>query len=84
MPRGLIVCSADSAPTLTTGTPTCPIAAATAICFLPNGTVTVSSNEACPGAGHGATIYVKTIDDKKKFKIPIFGLTGLPRLTDTW
>jgi prepilin-type N-terminal cleavage/methylation domain-containing protein len=84
VPSGVVVCAADSTPTLTTATPTCPIAAATAICFATNGSVTVSSNNVCPGTGHGATLYAKTVDDAKHFKIPIFGLTGMPRLTDTW
>jgi hypothetical protein len=55
------------------------------ICFLPSGKVGISTNNTCPANnGTGATIYVHSFDDSKKYKIMIWGLTGLPRLGDSY
>jgi len=53
---------------------------------LPGGQTSVSTDDTCPGParGTGATLYVGTVDGGKKYKIVVFGLTGLPRLADTW
>jgi hypothetical protein len=83
----LNICSPTAGVTLATSTPaSCSSVTPVNICFQPNGNITVSTTNTCPAAGGptGATLYVRTIDDKKHFKLYIFGLTGLPRLVDSW
>lgn len=55
------------------------------ICFMPSGKVNVSTTNACSTTTQtGATLYVHSFDDAKKYKIMIWGLTGLPRLADSY
>jgi prepilin-type N-terminal cleavage/methylation domain-containing protein len=87
LPFDVQVCAPDAIANLATATPTCPIASAKDICIAPSGAVTVLD---APGAcddnagGTGATVYVRTADGKTKYKVVIFGLTGLPRVMDQW
>jgi prepilin-type N-terminal cleavage/methylation domain-containing protein len=85
IPRSMVLCEPDKTTTITTATPVCPIATQWAICFQVNGNVSVSDpNKNCPAGNAGATMYVETVDGRKQYKVAFFGLTGLPRLVDTW
>jgi hypothetical protein len=87
LPLDVQVCAVDASANLAAATPTCPLATATDICIAPSGAVTVlPAPAACNdnAAGTGATIYVRTADGKTKYKVVIFGLTGLPRVMDQW
>jgi prepilin-type N-terminal cleavage/methylation domain-containing protein len=85
-PNQVELCTVSAAAVLGTVSPVCPLAAATMVCFAPNGQTSVTANATCPGAApSGATIFLHTTDAQpKQLKIVIFGLTGLPRLMDTW
>jgi len=78
----------DASTVITTkATPTCPIASTTYICISPNGYVNKVDDGACNdsvGSGTGATLYMQTSDAQTKYKVMIWGLTGLPKLVDTW
>lgn len=75
---------------LAAGLPICPLAAQRALCFMPNGRVFVVDPVATPAcapplpASLGAQVFLRSIDDKKHYKMIVWGLTGLPRLTDQW
>jgi len=87
LPFDVQVCAPDALANLASASPTCPIATAKDICIAPSGAVTVlDAPGACDdnAAGTGATLYVRTADGKTKYKVVIFGLTGLPRVMDTW
>jgi prepilin-type N-terminal cleavage/methylation domain-containing protein len=89
IPRSMVLCEPDKSTnigsTATTATPVCPIATQWAICFQVNGNVSVSDpTKNCPAGNGGATLYAETVDGKKQYKVALFGLTGLPRLVDTW
>ena len=84
----------------TTGTPTCPITSSmnTIVCFAPNGRVNLTTSAtACPGTGSatasmpssggGATVYFRgtqSTNNDVKYKLVVWGLTGLPKLVDSW
>jgi prepilin-type N-terminal cleavage/methylation domain-containing protein len=72
----------------TTPTGGCASTTVNYVCFAPSGGVSVTTGASCPGTAPatGATIYARTLDtnEKKQLKLFIFGLTGLPRLTDQW
>jgi hypothetical protein len=80
-PTGLEMCAVDQGVTLTAATPTCPLAATATIDFGACG-----SYLACVSgtASNGATLYFHSQDNDKKYKLMIFGLTGMPKLVDTW
>jgi len=87
LPNDIQLCKPEAAPNLTTVTPTCPIDANKNICVAPSGAVTVVDGTAdCSdsAAGTGATIYVRTIDGKSKYKVVLFALTALPKVMDQW
>jgi hypothetical protein len=48
--------------------------------------VSVSADDTCPGGAPrtGATLFIRTVDAAKKYKVVTWGLTGLPRLIDSW
>jgi len=58
------------------------------VCFFPSGKVNtvVTTGNKCDttSPSTGATMYVRSFDNQKKYKIMIWGLTGLPRLADTY
>jgi hypothetical protein len=67
------------------GPPNPTLPAQTLICFMPSGKVNVSLSNSCSTTtATGATIYVHSFDDAKKYKIMIWGLTGLPKLADSY
>jgi hypothetical protein len=86
-PHDVEICAPAGTRVSTTTTPTCPATSAAYLCFAPNGWVTLSTTATCnvgstiPG---GATLYVRTVDDLKHYKLMIYGLTGLSKLTDQW
>jgi len=69
-----------------------PVALTTAnegsVCFAPNGNVSVTTGAAapCPGtpARSGATLFTRTFDNYNRYKLVIWGLTGLSKLISTW
>jgi prepilin-type N-terminal cleavage/methylation domain-containing protein len=86
LPQGVQLCSPDAAANLGSGSPTCPIATARDICIAPSGAVTVGNTPDFDcndnAAGTGATLYVRAAD--ARYKVVLFGLTGLPRVMDQW
>ena len=87
LPHDVQLCAPEAVAQLGPATTSCPIAAAKDVCISPSGAVTVLN---APGAcddnagGTGATLYVRTADGKTKYKVVIFGLTGLPKVMDQW
>jgi prepilin-type N-terminal cleavage/methylation domain-containing protein len=87
VPKDIEICEPKTGPQLTTVSPTCPLAAARAICFAATGRVTVSSDTNCPGTGSGGTLYLKSDEgsnNPKKYKVVVWGLTGMAKLMDRW
>jgi hypothetical protein len=85
-PIDVQLCQPDSSAMLATAAPVCPLSAAFAICFLPSGASYLQTTTSCPlvAAPSGATLYVSSVTLDKKFKLPLFGLTGMGKLMDTW
>ena len=63
-----------------------PLMVATPICFSPNGRVNQLAT--CPttsqSTGNGATIFFDTKAGDKKYRLVVWGLTGMPKLMDQW
>jgi prepilin-type N-terminal cleavage/methylation domain-containing protein len=84
----------------TATTPTCPITTTSnqRICFSPNGRVNLTTTAvACPGTGSsgakttttagGATVFLQGLAEggnDVKYKVMIYGLTGMAKMTDSW
>jgi prepilin-type N-terminal cleavage/methylation domain-containing protein len=72
----------------TIAAPTCPLTAAKVICFYPNGRVDQPPSGACatssPATGTGTTIYFESNDAAKKYRLWVWGLTGMVKLIDQW
>ena len=85
-PMDVQMCVPDSSAKMTTSTPTCPLTAAFAVCFLPSGASYLQTTTSCPivAAPGGATLYATTPTQDKKLKLPLFGLTGMAKLMDQW
>jgi prepilin-type N-terminal cleavage/methylation domain-containing protein len=77
---------ADVATSPTTLTPPhMALPATTYICFNgQSGNVSVTPNATCSAGRTGAGIFVRSTDDKYRYRVMIWGLTGLPRLVDQW
>jgi hypothetical protein len=91
LPSGLQLCRPDDGARLGPVTPTCPMTASdkTLVCFAPNGRVNLATTAAgcsttSPAGGVGATLYLTSDTGDKKYRLAIWGLTGMPRLIDTW
>lgn len=87
LPTSMQFCAPQSG--ISTSAPTCPMTAANVICFSPNGHVNLPTNGTCattssPSAFTGATVYVENTDGGKKYKLWIFGLTGMTKMMDQW
>jgi prepilin-type N-terminal cleavage/methylation domain-containing protein len=70
-------------------TPTCPLSGTNTICFWPNGRASVTTTStACsatsPSLGTGGTLFLETYAADKKYRIWIWGLTGMTKMTDQW
>ncbi len=99
-PSHIQFCEPAAGVVLSTVTPTCPLTTAmnTTLCLDANGKVNLTSSAtACPGtgsataaapvAGTGATIYfrgTRELNNDVKYKLVVWGLTGLPKLIDAW
>jgi prepilin-type N-terminal cleavage/methylation domain-containing protein len=87
VPDGVEICDLLAGAVLTTAAPSCPFSSTAAICFQPTGRASLSLNGSCPGLASGATIALEDENgdtNKRKFKIVVWGLTGLPKLMDQW
>jgi prepilin-type N-terminal cleavage/methylation domain-containing protein len=100
VPHMVQFCTSTASVVQSAATPTCPMPSTgnTRICFAPNGRINLTTNTgACPGTGSstatspstgtGATLYFRGTQETNndvKYKIMIWGLTGLPRMTDQW
>lgn len=85
--NGIQVCAPDSSVVTSAVSPTCPLSAGKNICYSATGGVTVvASNADCDdnATPTGATLYMRTFDGANRFKLMIWGLTGLPKLVDQW
>jgi prepilin-type N-terminal cleavage/methylation domain-containing protein len=86
-PSGVILCAPEASVKLAAASPACPLSAAMDVCIAPSGVVTMlPAPAACDdnAAGTGATLYLATADQSAKYKVVLFGLTGLPRGMDQW
>ena len=85
-PVDVQLCNASGSAVLTTASPTCPMTASFAICFLSSGAsyLQTSATPNCQtiAGPTGATIYVQTVTGDKRYKLPLFGLTGMAKLKD--
>ncbi|MGZ3443385.1 MAG: hypothetical protein ACXVDD_27880, partial [Polyangia bacterium] len=91
VPAGLRLCRPDASVTLGSVTPICPLTTGSdnLVCFSPNGHVNLagastSCSTASPSAFSGATLYVGSNDGAKKYRIVVWGLTGMAKLVDAW
>ena len=89
VPSGLELCQPDAAPHLGTVTPICPMTSESVLCFSPNGHVNLTDastpcSTGLPSAGTGATLYVASRSLDNRYRIIIWGLTGLTKLGATW
>jgi type II secretory pathway pseudopilin PulG len=82
------MCGPVSGPQLVSQTPTCPLATDTqALCYAINGNVGLSTTGACPptNAKSGGTIFFRSArNEGEKYKVVVWGLTGLPKLVTAW
>ena len=69
-------------------TPICPAAGTNILCFYPNGRVDLPTSGVCattsPVTGTGATVYFDTDTGDHKYKVVVWGLTGMAKLIDQW
>jgi len=87
IPTGAQLCDLLGGAILTTAAPSCPFTATSAVCFQPTGRATMSADGNCPGATAGATLALQDEDghnNPRRYKVLIWGLTGLPKLVDQW
>ena len=85
LPRGIELCAVDAFANLQAAQPACPLSGSASVCFDAGGRVTVSADGSCPSAlPTGATVYLHTVDNGHKYKVPLFGLTGMSRLVQSW
>jgi prepilin-type N-terminal cleavage/methylation domain-containing protein len=90
-PSDIELCNPQSGVQLGNLRPTCPLTTGHYICFWPNGNAWSSGADDCSSAQQtlGATLYIHTTDitpaapdGTHHYKIPIWGLTGMPKLLD--
>ncbi|MGZ3442882.1 MAG: pilus assembly FimT family protein [Polyangia bacterium] len=91
VPSGLRFCKPDASPTLGAVSPACPLTTGmdNLVCFSPNGHVNLagastSCSTTSPSAFSGATLYVGSEDGTKKYRVVVWGLTGMAKLVDAW
>lgn len=86
VPTSMWLCTPKSG--LSTNTPTCPMTAANVLCFYANGRVDDPPSGTCattsPSSGSGATLFVGNTAGDKKYKLWIWGLTGMTKMMDQW
>ena len=91
VPSGVRLCGPDASVQLGAVTPTCPLTSgmSNTVCFSSSGRVNVTgSPTGCPttatSTATGATLYFVTTGGDKKYRVVIWGLTGMAKLMDTW
>jgi len=89
LPSTLELCTPAGAVNLgASATPVCPLSGTNTLCFYPNGRTTLLTSGTCQttsvSSGTGATLYVATYDQTKKYQLPIWGLTGMTKVIDQW
>lgn len=89
VPSSLQLCQPDASVQLGSVSPACPITTSSTniVCFAPNGRVNlVAANcpTTSPSNGTGATLYFSTTAGDKKYRLVVWGLTGMPKLIDQW
>jgi prepilin-type N-terminal cleavage/methylation domain-containing protein len=91
VPSSLQLCAPDASIQLGPVSPSCPLNATQAniVCFAANGrvnltTAAVGCATASPSSGTGATLYVRSANGDKKYRMLIWGLTGMVKLIDQW
>ncbi len=93
LPSTLQMCTPVAGAQLVAQTPSCPSSGTNVLCFFPNGRVSLRTDTSCattsPVTGSGATLFFRnnpgsstTVD--KKYKVVVWGLTGMAKLMDTW
>ncbi len=86
MPTSMQFCTPQSG--ISTSTPTCPMSSANVLCFWPNGRVSLQSSATCattsPSAPTGATLFLENTAGDKKYKLFVWGLTGMTKTVDQW
>jgi hypothetical protein len=87
LPTSMQFCTPQTG--VSTSSPVCPMTATSVICFSPNGHVNLPPTGTCattssPSAFSGATLYVENKDGGKKYKLWVFGLTGMTKMVDQW
>lgn len=66
---------------------TTPLTTAFTLCFAPTGQMSYSASTTCPGTlgTSGITLYARSENNSAQgFRIIYFGLTGMPRVMDSW
>jgi prepilin-type N-terminal cleavage/methylation domain-containing protein len=91
VPSSLQLCAPDASVQLGTVAPSCPLTATAAglVCFAANGRVNLATSAAgcpttTPSSGSGATLYVRSSNGDKKYRVLVWGLTGMVKLVDRW
>jgi prepilin-type N-terminal cleavage/methylation domain-containing protein len=91
VPSTVRLCVPDASVNLgTTVSPSCPLTTGSPriICFFPNGRVKLPSDGICPTtaptATLGATVYFSNNAGDKKYRLVVWGLTGMAKLIDKW
>jgi prepilin-type N-terminal cleavage/methylation domain-containing protein len=88
VPSGVNLCRPDASVQLGTVTPTCPLTSGmtSLVCFSASGRVNLAAT--CPtgstSTGSGATLYFASTTGDKKYRVVVWGLTGMAKLMDTW
>jgi prepilin-type N-terminal cleavage/methylation domain-containing protein len=63
----------------------CPLTTTQYLCFFTNGKVALSSTGNCTSeTASGATVYFETMKADKKYKLVVWGLTGMTKVWDQW
>ena len=89
LPSTLELCTPSQTVNLgASATPACPFSGTDTLCFYPNGRADLPTSGICQttsqSSGSGATLYLATYDQTKKYQLPIWGLTGMTKVIDQW
>ena len=86
LPSSMQLCTVGGSVQLGTQSPACPMTATTVLCFYANGRVNQPASNTCqtssPTTGSGATIYLQNKDATKKYRVWVWGLTGMVKMID--
>jgi len=90
LPSSMQLCAPKDGAILNPASPSCPASpsATDTLCFAPNGTVKLITSGKCqatsPATANGATLFFETKTGDKKYRIVVWGLTGMAKVIDTW